>query len=413
MTKKNLIVIGNGMVGNKFLELLLGDEHREQWNVVTFCEEPRLAYDRVNLSSFFSGKTAGDLSLVHPGFYENAGITVHLGDRATSIDRQRRTVTSALGRTVHYDKLVLATGSAPLVPPIPGCEARGCFVYRTIEDLEAIRAYAAQVRVGVVIGGGLLGLEAASALNRMGLETHVVELAPRLLSMQVDDPGGAILRSKIEGLGVSVHTGKRTSQIVDVDGRVAEIRFGDGGVLPTDMVVFSAGIRARDELARECALSIGERGGVVIDERCRTSDPDILAIGECAQYRDRTYGLVGPGYQMARTAVSTITAGDQRLGAFDMSTQLKLLGAEVGSFGDAHATRPGSCVISFTDSVAGIYKKLVVSADRQRLLGGVLVGDASAYSQLFQLTQNQVPLPAHPEQLIVPQGSGAKPAGLG
>jgi nitrite reductase (NADH) large subunit len=413
MTKKDLVVIGNGMVGHKFLELLLEDEHREDWNIITFCEEPRLAYDRVNLSSFFRGKTAGGLTLAEPDRYKQAGVTVHLDDRAASIDRASRTVTSARGRTVPYDKLVLATGSAPLVPPIPGSDTQGCFVYRTIEDLEGIRAYASQARVGVVIGGGLLGLEAASALNNMGLETHVVELAPRLLSMQVDDIGGAILRSKIEGLGVSVHTGKNTSQIIAVDGRVAEIRLSDGGVLVTDMVVFSAGIRARDELARECGLSIGERGGIVIDDRCRTSDPDVLAIGECAQYRGRTYGLVGPGYQMARTAVSTITGGDQKLGAFDMSTQLKLLGVDVGSFGDAQATRPGSCVISFTDSVAGIYKKLVVSADRQRLLGGVLVGDASAYGQLLQLTHNQVPLPPHPEQLIVPQAPGAKPAGFG
>jgi nitrite reductase (NADH) large subunit len=411
--KKDLVVIGNGMVGHKFLELLLENGRKEEWNVVTFCEEPRLAYDRVNLSTFFSGRTARDLSLVEPGSYQKAGVTVHLEDRAASIDRERRTVTSARGRVVRYDKLVLATGSSPLVPPIPGRDAQGCFVYRTIEDLEAIRAYAGQARVGVVIGGGLLGLEAASALNRMGLETHVVELSPRLLSNQVDDVGGGILRAKIEALGVCVHVGKSTSQIVAADGRVAEIRLSDGGVLVTDMVVFSAGIRARDELARECGLSIGERGGVVIDDRCRTSDPDILAIGECAQYRSRTYGLVGPGYQMARIAASTLTGGEEKLGAFDMSTKLKLLGVEVGSFGDAHGTRPGSCVISFTDSVAGIYKKLVVSADRQRLLGGILVGDASAYAQLLQLTQNQVALPAHPQQLVLPHAAGARPAGFG
>ena len=368
MTKKSLVVIGNGMVGHKFLELLLEDRHRDDWQVVTFCEEPRFAYDRVNLSSFFSGKTAADLSLVEPGLYDDAGITVHRADRAAAIDREGKAVTSERGRAVPYDKLVLATGSSPLVPPIQGREAQGCFVYRTIDDLEAIRAYAAQARVGVVIGGGLLGLEAANALNHMGLETHVVEFAPRLMAMQVDEGGGQILRAKIESLGVSVHTGKHTTEIVSLDGRVAEIRFADGGALAADMVVFSAGIRARDEIARECGLSIGERGGVVIDDRCCTSDPDILAIGECAYYRGRTYGLVGPGYQMARTAVSTLTGGEERLGTFDMSTKLKLLGVDVGSFGDAHATRPGSRVLSFTDSVAGIYKKLVVSADRQRLL---------------------------------------------
>ncbi|HXX31679.1 MAG TPA: nitrite reductase large subunit NirB, partial [Myxococcaceae bacterium] len=307
------------------------------------------------------------------------------------------------------DALVLATGSAPLIPAIPGRDAEGCFVYRTLEDLEAIRAWAAGVQSGVVIGGGLLGLEAANALTRMGLETHVVEFAPRLMSMQIDEGGGEILRAKIEALGVSVHTGKNTAQIVAEHGRVAELRFADGGALATEMVVFSAGISARDELGRACGLEIGERGGLVIDDRCRTSDPDILAIGECAHFRGRTYGLVGPGYQMARTAVSTLTGGDDRLGAFDMSTKLKLLGVDVASFGDAHATRPGSRVVSFTDSVAGIYKKLVVSADRQRLLGGVLVGEASSYAQLLSLTQAQVALPPHPEQLILPRMEGGGP----
>ena len=413
MSRRDLVVVGNGMVGHKFLELLLEDERREEWNVVTFCEEPRLAYDRVNLSSFFSGKTAADLSLAEPGLYEEAGVTVLLGDRAVSIDRQARRVASAKGASVRYDKLVLATGSAPLVPPIPGRESQGCFVYRTIEDLESIRTYAGQARTGVVIGGGLLGLEAANALNHMGLETHVVEFAPRLMAMQVDEDGGRILRGKIEALGVSVHTGKNTSEIVAEGGRVTQIRFADGGALAADMVVFSAGIRARDELARECGLAIGERGGVTIDDRCRTSDPDILAIGECAHYRGRTYGLVGPGYQMARTAVSTVTGGDAKLGTFDMSTKLKLMGVDVASFGDAHATRPGCRVVAFTDSADGIYKKLVVSADRQRLLGGVLVGDASSYGQLLQLTQNQIPLRGRPEQLILPQSPGANPPALG
>jgi len=411
MTKRDLVVIGNGMVGHRFLELLLESGQGDRWNVTTFCEEPRLAYDRVNLTSFLGGKTAAELSLATPRRYQDAGVTVHVGDRAASIDRRDRRVISERGTSVSYDALVLATGSAPFVPDIPGREAEGCFVYRTIEDLESIRAWASRVQTGVVIGGGLLGLEAASALSRMGLETHVVEFAPRLLSMQIDEGGGEILRAKIEALGVSVHTGKSTSQIVSESGRVSELRFADGGVLATEMVVFSAGISARDELARECGLVIGERGGVVIDDRCRTSDPDILAIGECAQYRGRTYGLVGPGYQMARTAVSTLAGGEDRLGVFDMSTKLKLLGVDVGSFGDAHATRPGSRVISFTDSVAGIYKKLVVSADRQRLLGGVLVGEASGYGHLLSLTQNQIPLPGEPEQLILPRPSGGAPAG--
>ena len=407
MTKKDLVVVGNGMVGHRFLELLLESGEAERWNVVTFCEEPRLAYDRVNLTGFLDGKTATDLSLVTPHRYEDAGITVHVGDRAIAIDRARKDVSSAEGRRIPYDLLVLATGSAPFVPPIPGREAWGCFVYRTIDDLKRIRLWAGQVQTGVVIGGGLLGLEAGHALTRMGLETHVVEFAPHLMAMQIDDGGAAILRSKIEALGVSVHTGKNTTRIASRSGRVTEIHFGDGGVLATDMVVFSAGIRARDELARTAGLSIGERGGIVIDEHCRTSDPDILAIGECASYRGRTYGLVGPGYQMARTAVSTLSGGNDRLGVFDMSTKLKLMGVEVASIGDAHGTQPGARVVAYTDAVSGIYKKLVLSSDRQRLLGGVLVGEASSYGHLLSLAQSKAALPPQPEQLILPRSQGA------
>ncbi len=406
MAKQDLVVVGNGMVGHRFIELLLESDQRNDWNIVTFCEEPRLAYDRVNLTSFFAGKTASDLSLVTPHRYEDAGVTVHLGDRVTAIDRQHRQVLSAEGRRIPYDALVLATGSAPFVPPIPGRESWGCFVYRTVEDLQRIRLWAKQVQTGVVIGGGLLGLEAAHALTRMGLETHVVEFAPRLMAMQIDDGGAAILRGKIEALGVSVHTSKNTSRIVSRSGRVTEIQFADGGVLATEMVVFSAGISARDELARDCGLAIGERGGIVIDEHCRTTDPEILAIGECAQYRGRTYGLVGPGYQMARTAVATLAGKDDRLGVFDMSTKLKLMGVEVASFGDAHGTQPGARVVAFTDAVSGIYKKLVLSSDRERLLGGVLVGEASGYGHLLSLTQSKAALPPQPEQLILPRIDG-------
>src|SRR6185369_2529588 len=231
-----------------------------------------------------------------------------------------------------YDKLVLATGSYAFVPPIEGRDASGCFVYRTIDDLEAIQAYAATVKVGVVIGGGLLGLEAANALMNLGLETHVVEFAPRLMTLQVDDVGGAVLRRRIEALGVQVHLSTSTSRIVSEGGRVVKLEFGSDSELDAGMVVFSAGIRARDQLGREAGLALGQRGGVEIDSRCRTSDPDIYAIGECAAYENRIYGLVAPGYRMARVAIDAMVADtDGRVDGraaetftgFDMSTKLK------------------------------------------------------------------------------------------
>ncbi|AUX27191.1 nitrite reductase [Sorangium cellulosum] len=411
--KKDLIVIGNGMVGHKFIEnMVLGGFLRE-WNITTFCEEPRLAYDRVNLSAFFSGKSAADLSMVKPGLYEEAGVHVLLGDKAVAIDRQKKCVTSAKGETVYYDKLVLATGSYPFVPPIKGRDTKGCFVYRTIEDLEAMQAHAKVARVGVVVGGGLLGLEAANALKNMGLETHVVEFAPRLMALQVDEAGGMILRRKIEELGVEVHTNMSTTEIVAERGRVARMLFADQSELATDMIVFSAGIRPRDELARKCELALGNRGGVAIDQRCQTSDPDILAIGECASFNNQLYGLVAPGYHMARVAVDALTGGQERFGGFDMSTKLKLMGVDVASFGDAFAAQPGARVISFMNATSNVYKKLVVSADGELLLGGIMVGDASNYGQLLQLVQNKIALPPHPEDLIVAPRDGAKPAGLG
>ena len=413
MTKPNLVVVGNGMVGHKFLERMVAQGAHQTWNLITFCEEPRVAYDRVNLSGFFSGKTAADLTLVAPGFYQANGIHIYIGDKAVAIDRDAKTVTSGSGVVIHYDKLVLATGSYPFMPPIKGNEATGTFVYRTIDDLEAMSAYATHCQVGVVVGGGLLGLECANAIKNMGLTTHVVEFAPRLMPVQVDDAGGLTLKTEIEALGVAVHTSKSTTEIVSQDGRVHKMLFADNSELQTDMIVFSAGIRPRDEIARQCGLTIGDRGGIVINDHCQTSDSDIYAIGECALYQNRIYGLVAPGYTMATVAADNLCKpGSNAFTGADMSTKLKLLGVDVASFGDAFAKTPGAKEIAISDAIAGTYKKLVVNAAGTHLLGGVLVGDASAYGNLLQLVQNQIVLPPHPEDLILPERSG-KPAGMG
>ncbi len=421
--RTRIVVVGNGMVGQRFLEKLPA---AEAFDITVIGEEPRPAYDRVQLSSFFSGKTAEDLNLVPRGFFETCGIAVRLGEQAVAIDRAARTLRTASGHAIAYDKLVLATGSLPFVPPVPGRDRTGCHVYRTIEDLEAIRASAAGARVGVVIGGGLLGLEAARALRDLGLETHVVELAPRLMALQVDDGGGAVLRRKIESLGVRVHTGKSTRAIGDlgsdaVCGDTARsevprhvLTFADG-TLEADVIVFSAGIRPRDDLARQAGLTLGQRGGIAIDDLCRTSDPDIYAIGECALWQGRIFGLVAPGYRMAEVAARHIAG--QRDVAFtgaDTSTKLKLLGVDVASIGDAHAATPGARSYAFVDERREIYKRLVVDTDCKRLLGAVLVGDAGEYGTLLQTLLNGMPLPEHPEDLILPaRGSGGATAGSG
>lgn len=406
---KELVLVGHGMVGQRFLEALYEQPGAGAWHVTVLAEEPRPAYDRVHLTSWFSGTTAEELSLVPDKFMERHGITLHLGDPATAVDRNTRTVTSACGRVLRYDALVLATGSYPFVPPVPGHDTPGCHVYRTLEDVRAIRAEAAQARTGIVVGGGLLGLEAAGALRALGLDTHVVEFAPRLMALQVDEGGGAVLRRKIEELGVRVHTGAGTSAVeAGPDGRVRAARLSDGTELPADLVVFSAGVRARDQLARDCGLPVGERGGITVDTACRTADPRVWAIGECAQAADgRVYGLVAPGYAMAETAARRLCRGEAEFTGADLSTKLKLLGVDVASFGDPHGTAEGALDVTFTDSRSGVYKKLVIGTDGS-LLGGVLVGDTEAYGVLRPLALAGKPLTVPPEQLVLPAAqSGA------
>lgn len=408
---RRLVLVGHGMVGQRFLEALA--ERGGGWQVTVLCEEPRAAYDRVHLTSYFSGMSADDLSMVPAGFMAEHGIDLRLGDPAVAIDREARKVTARSGAVFGYDALVLATGSYPFVPPVPGHDADGCFVYRTIEDLEAIEAWAKTSRTGAVVGGGLLGLEAAGALKAMGLDTHVVEFAPRLMAIQVDAGGGDALRRKIEHLGVKVHTGAGTQEIgVDGDGRARTMALSNGATLDVDLVVFSAGVRPRDQLARDCGLTVGERGGIAVDDTCRTSDPNVWAIGECALASDgRVYGLVAPGYQMAETVAHELTEGSGSFTGADTSTKLKLLGVDVASFGDAHGAAEGCLEVLYSNSREGVYKKLVVSADG-RLLGGVLVGDADAYDLLRPLCLAGAELPAPPEQLVLPESAG-RPLAIG
>ncbi len=407
----NVIVIGHGMVGHKFVESLAAAAPHVHITVIG--EEPRAAYDRVHLSEFFAGKTAQDLSLVSEGFFDRTYLDLRLNAKVVAIDRGARRVTLASGEVLPYDKLVLATGSTPFVPPVPGRERADCFVYRTIEDLEAMQECGARSRTGVVVGGGLLGLECAKALRDLGLEAHVVEFAPRLMAVQVDDSGARVLRGRIEELGVKAHLGKNTLAIVDGESATHRMEFADGTHLETDMIVFSAGIRPRDELARACELALGARGGVAIDDDCLTSDPHIYAIGECAAWKGQLFGLVAPGYDMARTAARHVLGAPGGFLGADMSTKLKLMGVDVASIGDAHGTTPGSRSVQYLDERRQTYKKLVVSDCGKRLLGAVLVGDASEYGTLLQMALNGIELPDAPESLILPQSSGAPKQGLG
>src|SRR5690554_2316566 len=403
-TQPHLIIIGNGMVGHHLVEQLVERGATERYAITVFGEERHLAYDRVHLSEVFNGQDAESLALSTADYYAEHGITLRLDEAVTAIDRDASEVVTAEGRTP-YDRVVLATGSFPFVPPIPGNDREGCLVYRTLDDLDAIRAAAENAATGVVVGGGLLGLEAANALRGLNLDTAVVEFAPRLMPMQVDTEGGELLREKIESLGVQVLTGRATQEIVDGERSRHRMVFQDEKVLETDLIVFSAGIRPRDELARDCGLELGERGGVVIDDNCLTSDPAILAVGEVALWNNSIFGLVAPGYQMAKAAAVTLLEGNEPFKGADMSTKLKLMGVDVGSIGDAHGDRtPGARQFRFLDPLKQQYRKLVVSSDGKRLVGAMLVGDNSVYDTLLQYYANRIELPEDPATLILPAG---------
>jgi nitrite reductase (NADH) large subunit len=399
---RTLVVVGHGMVGHRLVQAVRDRDLDGTWRIEVLSEEPRPAYDRVALSSYVDSWNAGDLTLA-----PLEGVNIRLGETAVEIDREARVVITSKGERVNYEALVLATGSTPFVPPVPGRELPGCFVYRTIEDLDAIRAAIEGAgrtgrRAGMVLGGGLLGLEAANALRGMGLSPHVVELAPRLMPIQVDEGGAGLLKNLVQKLDLTIHTGTSAS-VIERDGNRMLVKLTSGLELDVDVVVFSAGIRPRDDLARQMGLAVGARGGVVVDDGCRTDDENVYAIGECACIDGMVYGLVAPGYAMAEVVADRLLGGTATFPGADTSTKLKLLGVDVASFGDAHAATEGALEVVFNDAVAGTYAKVVVSDDAKTLLGGVLVGDASAYTMLRPLVGRT--LPGDPASLIAPAGA--------
>ncbi len=411
MATQKIVVVGNGMVGHHYVDQLI--QQKLNMEITVLGAETRPAYDRVHLSEFFAGKKPEDLAMTTREYYVEHGVKAHFGDAVVAIDRDGKKVTTESGHAYSYDKLVLATGSYPFVPPIPGKDRDNCLTYRTIDDLGAIKAESQKSKIGVVVGGGLLGLECANALKNLGLEAHVVEFAPGLMGVQLDDGGSKMLRRKIEALGVKVHTGKATKEIVDGSSCGGECRlrmnFADGSHLDTDMIVFSAGIRPYDQVARDAGLQIAERGGIVVDYHCRTTDSDIYAIGECANFGNFIYGLVAPGYRMAEAAASQLTENKVSFHGADMSTKLKLLGVDVGSIGDAHGRAAGALSYVFSDEKAEIYKRINISADGTKLLGAVLVGDCGDDDTLLQYFLNGIDLPENPDALILPSIEGGAP----
>lgn len=411
---KHLVVIGGGMVAQRLVEALRDRDAAGLWRITVLAEEPRRPYDRVALTSYFSGRDAEDLALGDPALWDDPLVTLRRDDAVVAIDRAARTVTTARGRVEHYDHLVLATGSSAWVPPMEGADLPGVFVYRTIDDVAELRGYVEQLREtrpvvrGAVLGGGLLGLEAAGALQALGAQATVLQVGTHLMSAQVDLGGGEALRRLINQLGVGVRLNAATTRIrPHRRGGVGRLELADGGRVDADVVVVAAGVRPRDELARAAGLQIGERGGVVVDDACRTSDPDISGVGEVACIQGACIGLVAPGYAMAEVTADRLLGGAAQFPGADTATKLKLSGVDVASFGDAFGTTPDSLEIVWADPVAGVYKKLVMSDDARTLLGGVLVGDASAYASLRPMLGRE--LPGDPAAYLLPEGGAGAP----
>ncbi len=410
---KTVIVVGNGMVGYKFCEKFVAKANKKEFKLIVFGEEPRVAYDRVHLSEFFENADATRLSMAPRQWYADNNIELYTNERVTDIHRKSKTITTLSEKTFSYDYLVLATGSLPFVPPINGVDKAGVFVYRTIEDLEATLDYADKIKTTVtrpkaaILGGGLLGLEAAKAVMDMGMEPHVVEFAPKLMPRQLDSRSSKVLQGKLESMGINIHLSKATNKILG-NGQITGMEFGEDDILNVDMLIISAGIRPRDELGKSCGLDMGTRGGIIVDNKMQTSDPDIFAIGEIALYNQMIYGLVAPGYEMASVAVDQILGTIETIMAaeIDMSTKLKLIGVDVASFGTPFMPADKGHSIIFENKTESLYKRINVTQDGKKLLGGILIGDANDYNMLLQMYLNEMPLPKNPENLILGSRGG-------
>ncbi len=390
-TPQEIVVVGAGMVAHRFVESLISRAERPM-HVTVIGDEARRPYDRAALTGFFSGMTPEDLELDRSVF-DDFRVRFLADDRALRIDRSARTVTTRSRVRIPYDTLVLATGSYAATVEVDGADLPGCFGYRTLEDVQGLKDFVERRAAmlgrplrGAVIGGGILGLEAAGALRGMQVETTVVERSDRLMSAQLDSSAEKMLQHLLEARGIWVRTGSRTTRLdPDDTGAVAALEFHDGSIEPADVVVFAIGARPRDELARNAGMRVAPRGGVIIDERCATSDPSILAIGEVAEFEGRSVGLVAPGYAMAEVAATRLLGGDAAFPGYDDASTLNLSGVDVASFGDAMARTPHALDLVYADPTAGVYRKLVLSDDAQTLLGGILVGDATAYGALRPL----------------------------
>jgi nitrite reductase (NADH) large subunit len=397
--KQKLVVIGNGMAPGRALEMLF-ERAPDAYDVTIFNAEPRVNYDRIMLSPVLSGEKTFEQIVIHgDGWYVKHGVTLYKGVTVTEIDRTARTVTTARGMTVPYDKLLIATGSMPIVLPVPGHKLAGVLSYRDLDDVQAMLLAAKARGKAVVIGGGLLGLEAAVGLKEQGMDVTVVHLAPTLMERQLDQPAGHLLQRAIEQRGIAVLTGANTKAILGVKS-VEAVLLEDGTRLVADLVVMAVGIRPNAQIAKDAGIAVNR--GIVVDRHMRTSDPDIHAVGECAESHGQVFGLVAPLYEMAGVIAAQLSGNAEA--AFSPSavaTKLKVTGISLFSAGDFSEGKDREEIV-LRDAARGVYKRLVLMGDR--LVGAVLYGDTADGAWFFDLIKKGTPIKDLRETLIFGPG---------
>ena len=407
VVKQQLVVVGNGMAGGRFVEELIARNGGEHFDIVVFGDEPYGNYNRILLSSVLAGShETKDIFLNSIEWYQENGITLHLGVRVESIDRARKMVCTADGIQQRYDRLVFATGSKPFVPPMEGLTnaegqfLSGAFVFRTLDDAFRLMKHAAESRKAVVIGGGLLGLEAARGLLNRGLEVHVVELMPHPMTMQLDASAGAVLQLTLENMGIRFHLGKSITTAIG-NGKIDAVKFSDGSMEACDMLVISAGIRPNVEIAKHAGLTV-ERAIVVGDDLACVNDPFIHAIGECAQHRGQTYGLVAPGSEQAKVLADRLSGANSQAvySGSNTSTTLKVMGVDLVVMGDKEPTNDSDEVLTYADRRHGLYKKIILREGR--VAGAILLGDCTSAPRLLRTFHKNQRVQGSPAELLFP-----------
>ena len=407
MNRQKLVVIGNGMAGARFVEDLLAAD-RDRFDIVMFGDEPYGNYNRILLSNVLNGSQDAKEIFLNPlAWYEENNVMLHAGKRVTAVDRERRIV-YADGIEQHYDALVFATGSKPFVPPVPGTTLHGVFVFRTLDDCRNIADYAKESKRAVVIGGGLLGLEAAKGLMNHGLEeVTIVEFGPWLMGVQLDEAGGKVLQSTIEKMGLKVRTKTNTSEIQGYQ-KVEAVKFADGSEQPADMVVISAGIRPNVDLAKECGITCDR--AIVVDDQMRTNDPHVFGVGECVQHRGMVYGLVAPLWEQTKVLAAHLTGTEMAYTGSKIATKLKVMGVELASMGRIGDLKDTDEVVLYSEPTRQVYWKAIVREGK--LSAACLLGDLGPADNLMELFKADAPVPERRLEIFFTSQSAKKDVSL-